>query len=90
MAVMRQLYVLKDTAPYNPLFSLPTNHVSPVFASPDGGYSGVVEDRFLDMQDKMQRAELTANQRLSDLQMLRSQFNFLVSLVTNNITTNNR
>jgi len=31
---MQQLYVLKDTAPYNPLFSVPTNHVSPVFASP--------------------------------------------------------
>ncbi|WAR00110.1 MGT4B-like protein [Mya arenaria] len=55
----------------------------------DGQYAGLVEDRYIEMQERLQQAEQTSRQRLTDLQMLRSQFNFLVGLVTNNITGNN-
>lgn len=50
----------------------------------DGTYETLMQDRFVEMQEKLDRSDLINKQRLNDLQMLRSQFNFLVSLVTNN------
>jgi hypothetical protein len=45
-----------------------------------------MQDRYVEMQEKLEKSDLVNKQRLNDLQILRSQFNFLVSLVTNNAT----
>lgn len=50
---------------------------------------GRVEDKYLEMQARLEMAEQTSRQRFTDLQMLRNQFNFLVGLVTNNSTVRN-
>lgn len=52
------------------------------------GYDALFQERFVELQDNLERTELISKQRLSDLQMLRNQFNFLVNLVTNNATNN--
>ncbi|KAL4230383.1 hypothetical protein ACF0H5_010765 [Mactra antiquata] len=50
----------------------------------DGAYEALMQDRYTEMQNKLQRSEIINRQRLSDLQILRSQFNVLVNMVTNN------
>lgn len=43
-----------------------------------------LDDEVLKMRSKIQQEELTNKQRMNDLQMMRSQFNLLVQIVTNN------
>jgi len=44
----------------------------------------------MEIQEKLQHAELNGRQRLDDLNMMRNQFNYLVQLVSNNNTSNNK
>lgn len=54
----------------------------------DGGYQAILEDRFSNLRDKLRDAELLNRQRENDMQILRSQFNYLVQLLSSNQTNN--
>ena len=54
----------------------------------DGGYQALLEDRFSDLRDKLGKAQLLNRQRENDLHILRSQFNYLVQLLSTNQTDN--
>ena len=59
-----------------------------MLSNTDGGYQALLEDRFSNLRDKLRVAELLNRQRENDMHILRSQFNYLVQLLSTNQTNN--
>ena len=59
-----------------------------VFIYTDGGYQAILEERFSTMRDQLRAAELLNRQKENDMQILRSQFNHLVQMLSSNKTDN--
>lgn len=54
----------------------------------DGGYQAILEERFSTMRDQLRAAELLNRQKENEMQILRSQFNHLVQMLSSNKTNN--